>query len=286
MDLKGTCLDKDIYGFKYFVTFTDEKTRFTHTFPILEKSFAFSAFKTFKAQAERESDYNILQLMLDGGGELLSNEWRTYCLNEGIVIRITQPYSPEMNGIAERVNRVLTEHASAMLWEAELPISFWAAAIMNATYLKNRSPTTYLDCTPFEAYYRRKPNLGHIRVFGCKAHAHVPAEISSKTTWDSHTTECILIGHLETKNMYELWDIKRGEAIRRQDVIFWENRLGSKTLRRFALPKSIEILPVARQYNESYTKKYPLVNDPVREQPNLPLKQLLAKQTITSLPVQ
>ena len=50
-----------------------------------------------------------------------------------------------MNGIAEKVNRILTEHASAMLLEAQLPIGFWAAAVLNATYHKNRSPTRCLD---------------------------------------------------------------------------------------------------------------------------------------------
>lgn len=64
-----------------------------------------------------------------------------------------------MNGIAEKVNRILTEHASAMLLEAQLPIGFWAAAVLNATYHKNRSPTRCLGCTPFEAYYGKIPNL-------------------------------------------------------------------------------------------------------------------------------
>ena len=288
-DLKGPCLDKDIYGFKYFVTFTDEKTRFTRTFPIVEKSNAFGAFKTFKAQAERETDCKILSIMTDGGGEFLSHEWRTYCLNEGIVMHTTPPYTPEMNGIAERVNRVLTEHASAMLWEAHLPIGFWAAALMNATYLKNRSPTACLDCTPYEAYYGTQPNLGHIHTFGCRAQAHVPLEIRSKTTWDSHTTECILIGHLETENMYELWDVQKGEAIRRRDVIFWEAQLGSDLLKSFALPHGLEILPLAQQYVTSYQAQNPTVGptvvSTVSPTPHLPLKQLPVQQTVTSLPI-
>ena len=182
MDLKEPCLDKDIYGFKYFIAFTDEKSRFTRTFPLVNKSDTFGAFRTFQAHSERETGCKILSIMIDSGAEFLFHEWRTYCLNEGIVVHMTQPYSPEMNGIAERTNRVLTEHASAMLWEAELPVGFWAAALQNATYLKNKSPTSFLSCTPYEAYYGKIPNLGHIRTFGCKAHAHVPSEIRSKTS--------------------------------------------------------------------------------------------------------
>ena len=286
VDLKGPCLDKDVYGFRYFVAFTDEKTRFTRVFPIVNKSDTFGAFKTYQAQSERETGCKILALMIDGGGEFLSNEWRTHCLNQGIVIRTTQPYSPEMNGIAERVNRVLAEHASAMLWEAELPIGFWAAAVTNAAYLKNRSPTSFLECTPYEAYYGKQPNLGHVRIFGCRAQVHVPIAIRSKTTWDSHTTECFLIGHLDTENMYELWDVQKGEAIRRRDVIFWEDQLGSNLLRSFALPSGMEILPIAQQYTTSFKQHHPTISTTMPTQPHLPLKQLPTQQTVTSLPTQ
>ena len=250
---------------------------------MLLKSDAFGAFRTFKAQAERESGNPILALMIDGGGELLSNKWRTYCQNEAIVIRISQPYSPEMNGIAERGNRILAKHASAMLWDAKLPIGFWAAAVLNASYLKNRSPTNCLDCTPFQAFFGKVRNLGHIRTFGCSAHAHVPLEIRSKTLWDSHSTECILIGHLETENMYELWDIQKGEAIRRRDVVFWEDKLGNDLLMAHALPHGTEILPIAQQYVESV----PIIPSqlPV-PQAYVPLKQLPSQQSVTSLPSQ
>ena len=79
IDLKGPCLDKDVYGFRYFIAFTDEKSRYTHVFPLLQKSDSFGAFRTFKAQAERECGNQLLALMVDGGGELLSHEWRAYC---------------------------------------------------------------------------------------------------------------------------------------------------------------------------------------------------------------
>ena len=76
-----------------------------------------------------------------------------------ICIAAAAPYCPEMNGIAERVNRMLTEHASAMLWTATLPIGFWAPAILMATFLKNQSPTRALTgMTPYEAYYGCQPN--------------------------------------------------------------------------------------------------------------------------------
>ena len=182
--------------------------------------------------------------MMDNAGEM-SNEWRTYLINRGIKLRQTAPYSPEMNGIAERLIRVLVEHASAMLWDARLPMAFWAPAMTAANFLRNRSPTSALsDQTPFQAWYGRPPNLGFIRVFGCRAQVHVPREIRSKTMWDSKSTDCILIGYSDTENIYELWDIEKGAIIKRRDVIFWEDELGSASLERHALQNGTYIFPV------------------------------------------
>ena len=157
----------------------------------------------------------------------------------------TAPYSPEMNGIAERLIRVLVEHASAMLWDARLPMAFWVPAMTAANFLSNRSPTSALsDQTPFQAWYGRPPNLGFIRLFGCRAQVHVPREIRSKTMWDSKSTDCILIGYSDTENIYELWDIEKGAVIKRRDVIFWEDELGSVSLQRHALQNGTYIFPV------------------------------------------
>ena len=52
------------------------------------------------------------------------------------------PYSPEQNGVAERMNRTLVEYARAMIAHAGLSNSYWAEAIATAAYIRNRMPTT------------------------------------------------------------------------------------------------------------------------------------------------
>ena len=181
IDIKGPC-GSDVHGFRYWVNFLCEKTRFNRGYALQLCSEIFRAYLAFEAVAERESNSRVLALMMDGGQENLSNDWRTHCVNKGIQIRTTAPYSPEMNGMAEHLIRVLVEHTSAMLWDAELPIAFWAAAMSTANFLRNRSPTKALDgITPYEAWYGRRPNLRFIRIFRCKAMVHTPKEIRSKT---------------------------------------------------------------------------------------------------------
>ena len=55
------------------------------------------------------------------------------------------PKTPELNGIAERMNRTIMERVRSMLAHAKLPKTFWAEALMKTTYVINKSPSTPLD---------------------------------------------------------------------------------------------------------------------------------------------
>lgn len=84
----------------------------------------------------------------------------------------TAPYSPQQNGVVERRNRTLLEMTRSILKHMDLPNYLWGEAIRHATYLINRVAIRSLEgMTPYEAYKGRKPNLSHLRVFGCVCHA-------------------------------------------------------------------------------------------------------------------
>ena len=60
-----------------------------------------------------------------------------------------------------------------MLNEIGLPKYFWADAVSTAGYVLNRVLIRpILKKTPYELFKGRKPNLSHIRVFGCKCFIH------------------------------------------------------------------------------------------------------------------
>ena len=88
--------------------------------------------------------------------------------SKGIQHELTVPHSPQQNGVAERMNRTLTESALAMIAHANLPNDSWAEAIATAAYVKNQAPTTAFetDTTPYERWYRKKPDVTHLKVFG------------------------------------------------------------------------------------------------------------------------
>lgn len=74
-----------------------------------------------------------------------------------------------------------SEHASSLLWAANLPVGFWVCVVCTSIYWLNRSPHCALE-TPLLGW---KPNLGHLRVFGGHAVAHVSDELRNKTMWIS-----------------------------------------------------------------------------------------------------
>ncbi|GJP38829.1 hypothetical protein CLOM_g23236 [Closterium sp. NIES-68] len=68
---------------------------------------------------ERQQDRLVKAIRTDRGGEFLSKDFSTWLKKQGIRHSLTMPYSPAMNGIAERANRTLTETARGLLIEAE-----------------------------------------------------------------------------------------------------------------------------------------------------------------------
>ena len=99
---------------------------------------------------------------------------------------MTVPDSPEMNGLAERMNRTILEKAKCMCAHADLPKSLWAEAASTASYVYNRLPNVPLKCkSPHEVWYSQKPDLSNLRVFGCVAYALVPA--AKRKKFDNRT---------------------------------------------------------------------------------------------------
>ena len=112
-----------------------------------------------------------------------------------------------------------------MFADARLTHQFWAEALSTAVYLRNRSPTKAVKgMTPFEAWTGEKPNVEHLRVFGCAAYAHVAKDERKKL--DRKSRKCVLLGYgTETKG-YRLYDLERAKVFYSRDVVFNESRCG------------------------------------------------------------
>ncbi|KAL0893973.1 hypothetical protein ABMA27_014049 [Loxostege sticticalis] len=209
-------------GARHFLTFIDDFSRKVCVFTLKSKSECLNKFKEYKCLVENQLNVKIKTLRTDNGTEYKNKEFADFLRSSGIKHQTSTPYSPQQNGLAERMNRTLVEKARCMLINANLQKYLWAEAVVTAAYIVNRSPTRALDWkTPEEKWSGKQPIVSHMRVFGCEAMMHIPKEKVKK--WDSRSRKMIFLGYCDNSKGYRLLDIKSRTVMKSRDVIFLEN---------------------------------------------------------------
>nr|CCA18867.1 putative polyprotein [Albugo laibachii Nc14] len=148
-DLIGPMRVRSQGGSKYMVTFIDDFSRFIRAHFIQTKGKVFSNFIEFKALVENQFGKRIKCLRSDNGGEYINEQFANLCRN-------SVPYSPQQNGLPERMNPTLTERAIYMLSHMQVEEQWWAEAMNTAVYVTNR-----------------KPSIAHFKVFEAQGYAHI-----------------------------------------------------------------------------------------------------------------
>ena len=118
-------------GYEYFITFTDDYSRYGYVYLMKRKSEASEKFKEFRAEVENQLGKCIKAIRSDRGGEYLLGDFKDYLTQNGIVSQLTPPGTPQQNGVAERRNRILLEMVRSMMSYSTLPVSFWGYALKN-----------------------------------------------------------------------------------------------------------------------------------------------------------
>ena len=114
-------------------------------------------------------------LTSDHGGEVTSNEFQRWLKDKGIFHLTAPRQEPNYNAVIERSSAVVETMGFAMLRHASKPRSWWNLAFDYATYILDRCPrrTNQHSITPFEAFFKEKPDLSEVKIFGCLSFAHV-----------------------------------------------------------------------------------------------------------------
>jgi hypothetical protein len=128
------------------------------------------------------------------------------------------PFNPQQNRVAKRKNWTI-EASMAMLHDQDLPTMLWEKACNTAVYVQNRSPHRILeDKTPEEAFIRVRPEIGHLRIFGCPVYIHVPKE--KRTKLELSGKKGVFVGYSETSNAYRIYIPRQRYFEVSQDVMF------------------------------------------------------------------
>ncbi|CAI7893989.1 unnamed protein product [Closterium sp. NIES-53] len=224
MDVVGP-LKLGAAGAEYFFTFVDINVRMTWVYVLSKKSDVAETVKTdWLPMVERQQDRLVKAIRTDRGGEFLSKENSLWLKKNGIRHSLTMPYSPAMNGIAERANRTITETARGLLIEAGLPDYFCPDVVRSACVAKIRA-LNHVGAdkwVPYVEWIGRKPKVDMLRVFGCMCMALVPKhlrhnKLGAKTIWAVH------LGKAQNSKGWLLWDPFTKKFLVSRDCKFMEN---------------------------------------------------------------
>lgn len=195
----------------------DDFTHYTMAFLIKTKDEAFDKIKIYVERVEARWNLRVSKLRCDNGKKYINKRVIAWCENKGIELDTTVPYTPQLNGKAERLNRTLMEKTRALLFDSDLEKEMWGEALYTSVYLTNRSPTDTLKTTPFEMWEGKKPNLKHLEIFGNEAFAKVLKPLKKL---EQRSESYVFVGYASTG--YRLWDKEKRKIKIARDVNFRE----------------------------------------------------------------
>ena len=220
-DVCGPMSEATFLGQRYYVSFIDDFTHFCVIYLLKNKSEVFQKFREYESMGRSHFGCKVSRLRCDNGGEYISIQFKDFCKINGIQLEYTVPFTPEQNGVSECMNRTIVERARTMLIESDLPEELWGEAVLTASYLTNRSPTSAIkDCkTPFEMWHGKKPNLEKLKIFGCVVYVKIPG--LKRTKFEPKSKKGRFVGY--AVNGYRIWDAETKKISHARDVIFNEN---------------------------------------------------------------
>ncbi|KAD4982585.1 hypothetical protein E3N88_19256 [Mikania micrantha] len=185
-DICGPISPQTSGGNRYFMLIVYDFTRYTWVYLVNTKDQAFQKFKTFKTLVENESKYKVKMLRTDRWGEFTSQMFNDYCKQEGIKRQLTTPYTPQ-----------------------------WGC---RETILTKAVKST----TPFQLWKGYKPNLEHLKVFGCVGYAtHLKGHL---TKLEDRGKALVYLGAEDGTKGYRLLDPENNRVVIARSVVFLEHK--------------------------------------------------------------
>ncbi|GJX85298.1 ribonuclease H-like domain-containing protein [Tanacetum coccineum] len=153
-------------GFKYYVLFLDHYSQFVWVYPLVNKSDVMSKFVLFRNYVRTQFKCEIKSFQCDHGGEFDNRRLHTLFAENGIQFRFSCPQTSQQNGKSERMIRTINNLIRTLLFQANLPPTFWVEALNMAIQLLNILPSTAIaNDIPYTRLYGKDPNYTLLRIF-------------------------------------------------------------------------------------------------------------------------
>nr|GEZ77344.1 retrovirus-related Pol polyprotein from transposon TNT 1-94 [Tanacetum cinerariifolium] len=120
-------------------------------------------------------------------------------------------------------NHTLLEMTRYIMKARDVPNYFWGEAVRHATYIINRTPTRALvGVTLYEKFYREKPNLEDLKVFGCVAYERIVSKHLKKL--DDRSKPLVYLGKEPSSGGFWLYNPHENKIIISAYVVFDEKK--------------------------------------------------------------
>ena len=207
-------------GERYVLAVVDDSSGVRAVEPLERKSDVAQAAVELLDMMERVSGKKTVALRTDNGTEFLSGELQQHLRSRNIRHELSAPYTPQQNGTAERLNRTLGERARAMLTDMQMDDSMWPFAMQAAAYVGNRSLSSGRAKTPWEHFTGRKPDVSHLRVFGCTAYVLKPPQ-KRESKLAARSDKGTFVGYTDNPRAWVV-RLQDGRLVTSSDVVFDE----------------------------------------------------------------
>ncbi|CAI7917621.1 unnamed protein product, partial [Closterium sp. NIES-54] len=161
---------------RYFLLVVDDYSRYTTVFPLCSKGDVTEVLIDWIRVARLQlrerfgSDFPVLRLHSDRGGEFSSARLGAFCRAQGIRQTFTLPDSPQQNGIAERRIGMVMDVARTSMIHAAAPHFLWSFAVQYAAHQLNLQPRVSLpETSPTLRWTGKVGDASTFRVWGSRA---------------------------------------------------------------------------------------------------------------------
>jgi hypothetical protein len=234
----------------YILMIVDEYSRTAITCPIQQKSHAPQALIDRIKQFQVSTRLILKRVHSDGGSEFNNKLLLDFLKKQGTEYTYTTTDTPQLNGIAERMNQTITTMVRCMLKHGNLPAELWIYAYLYATYIHNRVCQPSLQGkVPIEILFPdQQSNLNQIHTFGCDAHVLIDPDNRGKL--QSRTLPGVYLGYHCTQHAHKILLLDTLKIKISRDVQFVESSFTNVDSIRKQIKQSAE------QYSTIKEKDY------------------------------
>ncbi|KAL4030817.1 hypothetical protein IC575_009069 [Cucumis melo] len=216
-----------VHGFRYYVLFIDDFSRFTWIYFLKHHSELSRTYIEFAKMIHTQFSCPIKTLCTDNALEYKDSILLSFLSQQGTLVQRSCLHTSPQNRRAESKHRHILDSVRALLFTASCPEKFWGKAALTSVYTINRLPSSILqNISPFERLYGTLPNYSNLKVFGCVCfvllhpHEHTKLEPNARL--------CCFLGYGTKHKGFHCWDLLSNRLCISCHVTFWEHTMFSR----------------------------------------------------------